>query len=126
MKKELKFYYCKHCKNVVVKLHDSSVPVICCGEAMGELVANTSDGAHEKHVPVVTVEGNKVVAEVGSVAHPMLPEHYIEFIVLETENGFRIKYLNPNEEPKTTFLDDEGVIAVYEYCNLHGLWKTSI
>lgn len=126
MKQDLKFYFCEHCKNVVVKLHDSNVPVICCGEPMVELVANTSDGAHEKHVPVVTIEGNKVVAEVGSVAHPMIPEHYIEFIVLETENGFRIKYLNPGEAPRVNFLDDEGVIAVYEYCNLHGLWKTSI
>lgn len=126
MKKELKFYYCTHCKNVVVKLHDSTVPVVCCGEPMVELVANTTDGAQEKHVPVVTVEGNKVVAEVGSIAHPMIPEHYIEFIVLETEKGFRVNYLNPGEEPKTTFLEDEGVIAVYEYCNLHGLWKTSV
>ncbi len=123
---ELKFYICEHCKNIVVKLHDAKVPVVCCGEPMKELTANTVDAAQEKHLPVVTRENNRINVNVGSVDHPMLPEHYIEFIVLETANGFRTAWLKPGDHPSVDFYDDEPVIAVYEYCNLHGLWKTSI
>ena len=122
---DLKIYRCETCGNIVVKLKDSGVPVVCCGSPMKELVPGTTDAAVEKHVPVVKTEGNRVTVTVGSVEHPMLPEHFINFIVLETENGFSVKHLNPGEKPEAVFTinDGEKVKAVYEYCNLHGLWK---
>ena len=88
-----------------------------------ELVANATDGAHEKHVPVVTVDGDKVVVKVGEVEHPSLPAHYIKFIVLETNTGIHTKWLKPGMKPEGVFRlgDDEKVVAAYEYCNLHGL-----
>ena len=91
-----------------------------------ELIANTTDGAHEKHVPVIEQNGNTVTVKVGSVEHPSLPAHYIEWILLETEQGFQIHYLKPGMKPETTFQPGEKVKAAYEYCNLHGLWKAEI
>lgn len=88
-----------------------------------ELTANTTDGAHEKHVPVITKTGDEVKVEVGSVEHPSLPAHYIEWILLETEMGFQIHYLKPGYKPEAIFKTTEPVKAAYEYCNLHGLWK---
>ena len=122
---ELKLYVCKHCGNIIMKLRDSGVPVVCCGEPMAELVAGTTDGALEKHVPVWKEEDGVVSVTVGSVEHPMLPEHFIEFIVLVTADGVQVKKLEPGEEPKASFAIKKGdkVEAVYEYCNLHGLWK---
>ena len=95
---------------------------------MKELKAGTTDAAVEKHVPAVTVEGNKVHAVVGSVEHPMLDNHYIQFIALETEKGFQVKNLAPGQQPEADFLvaDGDKAVAVYEYCNLHGLWKADI
>ena len=121
----MKFYRCPHCGNIIVKVHDSGVPVVCCGEPMQELVPNTGDGAGEKHVPVYERNGNEVVVKVGSVAHPMLENHYIEWIILSTNKGNQRKVLKPGEAPEARFLvmDDEEVVAVYEYCNLHGLYK---
>ncbi|MDD6466928.1 MAG: desulfoferrodoxin family protein [Erysipelotrichaceae bacterium] len=124
MKQELKFYLCHHCGNIIVKVKNSGVPVVCCGSPMDEIIANTTDGAHEKHVPVVTVTDHKVEVKVGSVPHPMIPEHYIQWIVVETEKGFQIHYLEPSDQPEAVFYVEEPIIAVYEYCNLHGLWKT--
>lgn len=122
---ELKFFRCNHCGNSIVKIKDSSVPVVCCGENMQELVPGTTDAAVEKHLPVYEVNGSSVSVTVGSVLHPMLPEHSINWICLQTNKGFQLKYLNPGEEPKAVFAlaDGEKVEAVYEYCNLHGLWK---
>lgn len=122
---ELKFFRCNHCGNIIVKIKDSSVPVVCCGENMQELVPGTTDAAVEKHLPVYEVNGSSVSVTVGSVLHPMLPEHSINWICLQTNKGFQLKYLNPGEEPKAVFAlsDGEKVEAVYEYCNLHGLWK---
>lgn len=121
----MKFYRCEHCGNIVTFVHNSGVPVICCGEKMKELQAGVTDAAQEKHVPVVEKTDNKVMVRVGSVAHPMFEEHYIEFIALETTEGEYIKYLKAGDEPAATFVlaDGEDVIAAYEYCNLHGLWK---
>ena len=121
-----KFYKCAHCGNVIVKLVDSKVPVVCCGEKMEELVPNTVDASNEKHVPVVTkLDGNRIKVEVGSVAHPMLPEHHISFIYLETDKGGM--YVHLTDKPEAEFsLGDAKAIAVYEYCNLHGLWKTEL
>ena len=122
---ELKFFRCNHCGNIIVKIKDSSVPVVCCGENMQELVPGTTDAAVEKHLPVYETNGSTVTVTVGSVSHPMLPEHSINWICLQTNKGFQLKYLNPGEEPKAVFAlaDGEKVEAVYEYCNLHGLWK---
>ena len=80
----MKFYICKHCGNIIAYVRSSGVPVVCCGEPMQEIIPGTTDGALEKHVPVIEVEGNKVTVRVGAVEHPMLPEHYIEWIALET------------------------------------------
>ena len=120
----IKFVRCKECGKIAVILQDSVCPTKCCGEVMEELVANTTDGATEKHVPVVTREGNKITVSVGSAEHPMLEAHYIQFIALECETGFRIAYLKPGDKPTADFYAEEPVKAVYEFCNLHGLWKT--
>ncbi|NLJ96397.1 MAG: desulfoferrodoxin [Clostridiales bacterium] len=127
MQRELKFLECKHCGNIMEKINDSGIPIVCCGEVMEELVANTVDAAKEKHVPSVSIVGNIVQVEVGDVIHPMEEKHYIMWIYLHTKNGCQRKDLKPGEEPKAVFaLDDDEVIAVYEYCNLHGLWKKEI
>ena len=123
-----RFFICEHCGNIVGLIKSSGVPIKCCGQNMTELIPGTTDAAVEKHVPEVTVEGNKVVAFVGSVEHPMVAEHFIQFVALETEKGSQIKYLNPEEKPEAVFYVAEGdkAVAVYEYCNLHGLWKKEL
>ena len=124
----MKFYVCEHCGNIIQFVKDKGVPVMCCGQKMKELIPGVSDGAHEKHVPAVKVEGNKVIVEVGSVEHPMLDVHYIEWIILESEKGFQKVDLKPDQAPRAEFLlaDDDKPVAAYEYCNLHGLWKADI
>jgi superoxide reductase len=109
-------------------IHNSGVKIVCCGEPMEELTTNTVDAAQEKHVPEVAVEGNKVSVKVGSVAHPMLPEHYIQWIFLETKQGIQRKCLEPGQEPVAVFALAEGdeAVAAYDYCNLHGLWKKEV
>ena len=121
----VKFSICNHCKNIITKMNDSGVPVVCCGEKMTELIPGTSDGAHEKHVPAFEVNGNKVSVKVGSVEHPMMEKHYIQWILIETNFGTHCRSLTPEDKPEAEFFlaDGEKLIAVYEYCNLHGLWK---
>jgi len=125
---ELKLYRCTHCGNIVVKLHDSKVKVVCCGEPMQELVPNTVDAAQEKHVPVATPAGSSITITVGAVEHPMLEEHHIEFILLQTTAGWQVKYLAVGDKPQATFALAEGekALAAFEYCNLHGLWTAAI
>lgn len=124
---ETKFYICEKCGNIVGMIHSSGVPMMCCGQKMSPLNPGTTDASLEKHVPVVKVEGNTVSVEVGSVAHPMTEEHYITWIYVQTDKGGQRKCLNPGEEPKAVFvMANEKPIAVYAYCNLHGLWKTEI
>ena len=122
---EQKFYICKHCGNIIAKVKNTGVPVICCGEPMSEIVPGTTDAAVEKHVPVWMVENGIVHVKVGSVEHPMLPEHYIEWVSLHTKQGNQRKELHPGEKPEVCFALCEGdeVEAVYAYCNLHSLWK---
>ena len=124
----LKFYLCETCKNIITKLYDSKVPVVCCGKPMKELIPGAVDGALEKHVPSVTVDGKTIKVQIGEVIHPMLAEHYIQFIALETKQGCQIKYLKAGDEPKAEFVlaDGDEAVAVYEYCNLHGLWVKEI
>ena len=121
---EVKYYICKHCGNIVEKVKDKGVPVICCGEPMQELKSGVTDAAVEKHVPVYTIEGSHVHVVVGETKHPMIEEHFIEWITLNTNQGIYRKQLNPGQEPVADFcLDGEQVEEVYAYCNLHGLWK---
>lgn len=124
----MKFYVCNHCGNIVHFVKNKGVPVVCCGEKMSELIPGTSDGAAEKHVPEVKVDGNKVTVTVGSVAHPMQDVHYIEWVILETEKGYQKVDLKPEQAPVAEFIVPEGdkPVAAYEYCNLHGLWKAEI
>jgi superoxide reductase len=123
----MKFYICEHCGNIITYVKKSSVPVMCCGEKMKEL-ASGINGAEEKHIPIVTVEGASVIVEVGAVEHPMIDEHHIEWIVIETSKGGQGIKLSPNQKPKVQFslTNDEEFIAAYEYCNLHGLWRSSL
>lgn len=118
------FYYCRHCKQLVYVVKKTGANLVCCGENMQELVANTTDAANEKHVPVVTKENNKVHVKVGSVTHPMIPEHYIMWIAIKTNKGVYIHHLNPSDAPETTFVlnEDEVLEETFEFCNLHMLW----
>ena len=124
----VKLYKCAHCGNIVEMVEDKGVKPVCCGEAMQLLDPNTVDAAQEKHVPVASVSGNKVSVSVGSVEHPMLEEHHIAFIILETDQGVYRKNLDHQGKPATEFLLSEGekAVAVYEYCNLHGFWKAEL
>ena len=127
MSKEVKFYICKHCGNIVGLIHNAGVPLVCCGEKMSELVPNTTEGATEKHLPVVEMDGNVVKVSVGSVEHPSTEEHYIAWVYLQTAHGGQRKAIKPGDKPEVSFaLQDDELIAVYAYCNLHGLWKTEI
>ena len=122
---EMKFYQCAHCGKIIAVVKESGVPVMCCGQKMQEIVPGTTDAAVEKHVPVYEVNGNIVTVRIGSVAHPMLEEHYIEWVSLQTKGGNQRKALKPGDEPKVCFAicDGDEVEAVYAYCNLHSLWK---
>jgi len=122
-----KFFICEKCGNFVSMVDALHAPLHCCGAPMKELVANTVEASTEKHLPAVTVSGNELHVEVGSVLHPMEEAHYIKFIYVETENGGQRKSLKVGAEPKAvfSFVNDKPV-AVYEYCNLHGLWKTEV
>jgi len=123
---DLKFYRCNHCGQIVAVVKKTGVPIVCCGEQMQEIVPGTTDAAVEKHVPVYEVNGNIVTVSIGSVAHPMIEEHYIEWVALQTKAGNQRKALTPGSEPKVNFAltDGDEVVAVYAYCNLHGLWKS--
>lgn len=124
----MKFYICRRCGNVVTKLTSSKVPLHCCGQPMELLEAGVTDAAVEKHVPVVGVEGNLVTVAVGSVAHPMAEEHFIQWVAVETEREALVHWFHPGEAPEAVFALAPGqqVKAVYEYCNLHGLWKKEL
>lgn len=120
-----KYYVCRHCGNVVELLYDSGVAVVCCGEPMETLQAGTSDGAVEKHLPVISQTGQQVRVQVGSTAHPMLAEHYIGWIWLQTKQGGQRKNLGPANAPEAVFhmAPDDEVVAAWAWCNIHGLWR---
>lgn len=118
----VEFYRCERCGNIVALIKKGGGTLSCCGQAMTRLVANSTDAAKEKHVPVVTKEGGKIKVAVGSTLHPMLAEHYIEWIALVAGDKVELVYLKPGEEPKAEFAGAESG-TVYAYCNLHGLWK---
>jgi len=125
--KNTKFYICPHCGNIVEMVHDAGVKPFCCGQKMNELVPNTVEASGEKHIPAVKVGEASVEVNVGSVDHPMVDVHWIEWVKLVTNKGSYRKWLNPGEAPNVTFLlGEEKPLAVYAYCNLHGLWKTEL
>ena len=122
-----RFLKCNHCGNIVAMVEDKGVPVMCCGQKMAEIIPGTVEASREKHIPVYKVEGNKVLVTVGSVEHPMVAEHYIEWVSLQTKFGNQRKLLSAGNAPTVCFALCEGdeVEAVYAYCNLHGLWMAN-
>lgn len=118
----VEFYRCEKCGNFVALIKKGGGTLVCCDQKMTHLVPNTSDGAKEKHVPVITRENGKIKVAVGSTLHPMVPEHHIEWIALVADDRVEFKYLKPGEEPIAEFTDAKSG-TVYEYCNIHGLWK---
>lgn len=122
-----KFYICPHCGNLIGMVKDKGVPVMCCGQKMQPLVPNTVEASGEKHIPVASIENGVLTVNVGSVDHPMAAEHFIEWVYVKTENGGIRRDLNPGEAPNVKIvLGDEKAVAVYAYCNLHGLWMTEV
>ena len=122
-----KFYICEHCGNLIGMINDAGVPMVCCGQKMKALVPNTVEASGEKHIPVVSVADGIVNVNVGSVDHPMAEEHFIEWVYVETEKGGQRKSLTPGENPNVKFwIGDDKPVAVYAYCNLHGLWMAEI
>ena len=122
-----KFYRCSRCGNLVHMVEDKGVTPVCCGLPMTLLTANTTDAAGEKHLPVVTPLDKQIKVTVSTVEHPMTPEHHISWIFVETKQGNLLKYLPVDQKAEAVFdVAIEDVVAVYEYCNLHGLWKTEV
>ncbi len=127
MSNNVKFYICEHCGNLIGMIHDAGVPMMCCGQKMTKLEPGTVEASREKHIPVVTLSKNTVKVKIGSEAHPMTEEHSIRWVYLQTDQGGQRKCLEAGKAPEVTFaLTDEKPIAVYAYCNLHGLWKADI
>jgi superoxide reductase len=122
-----KFFICKHCGNMAGLIKDEGVPLVCCGAEMTELVPNTVEASAEKHLPVAAVSGDSLSVKVGSAPHPMEEAHHIAFVYVETERGGQRKRLKAGEPPALTFcFSGDKPVAVFAYCNLHGLWKTDI
>ncbi|MFA5623528.1 MAG: desulfoferrodoxin family protein [Bradymonadales bacterium] len=123
---KMTFCLCKHCGNLVGLINNAGVPLVCCGENMEVLAENTVDASNEKHIPVVKRVDGKIRVEVGSILHPMIPEHLIEWVYIQTSKGGHRKNLVAGEQPIVEFaLVDEELVAAYAYCNLHGLWKST-
>ena len=123
---EPKFLRCRTCGRLVMALPGGKESADCCGEGSAELLtANTTDASQEKHVPVIEAKGGKVTVRVGSAPHPMVAEHYIQWIYLQTKKGGQFHFFAPGDAPEATFAlaEEDAPVAAYEYCNLHGLWK---
>lgn len=125
---ETRFFKCNVCGNVLIKVFDSNINPSCCGRYVTELKVNMSDeGKEELHLPVIErVDCSTIKVVISRIEHPMTDKHYIHFVYLETENGGQIKYLSPGKAPEAIFFTTDKPIAVYSYCNLHGLWKTTV
>ena len=122
---KVRFFICNHCGNIIAMIKDNGIPIKCCGENMQEIIPGTSEGAREKHIPVYHINGETVTVSVGETEHPMTAEHYIDWVCIETEDGFQLKTLTPGVSPRISFSisKDDKVKAVYAFCNLHSLWK---
>lgn len=124
---ENRFYICEHCGNLIGLIHDAGVPVMCCGQKMTPLKPKTAEAGTEKHLPAVAADGDTVRVKVGSADHPMTDEHSIRWVYLQTDRGGQRKCLEAGEAPEVSFaLKNEKPVAVYAYCNLHGLWRSDI
>ena len=124
---EIRFYVCEHCGNIIGVIHNAGVPMMCCGKKMTLLEPGSVDASLEKHVPVVERSESVISVTIGSVDHPMLEEHHIAWVYLQTNRGGQRKCLAIGRNPTVNFaLCDEEPVAVYAYCNLHGLWKTDL
>jgi superoxide reductase len=127
MSNKLNLFVCKHCGNVALLVNDPGAPLVCCGDKISKLEANTTDASVEKHMPVAAISGNNLDVKIGSVPHPMANEHHIAFVYVETEHGGQRKNFEAGDAPSLAFcFAEDKPIAVYAYCNLHGLWKTVI
>ena len=127
MRGNQRFFRCNHCGNMIGLINDKGVPMVCCGDEMSELIPNTVEASTEKHLPDVKVTGNDMSVAVGSVPHPMEEGHHITFVYVETGQGGQRKGLEISSQPKLSFsFSDDKPVAVYAYCNLHGLWKTEV
>ncbi|MDD3341866.1 MAG: desulfoferrodoxin family protein [Bacilli bacterium] len=122
----MNFYKCLSCGDIALKIGEKDGLLSCCDERMKKIVPGEIEASVEKHIPVIKQEENQITVEVGETEHPMIEVHYIMWIVLQTESGFSLKYLKPEEAPKAVFHTDEKVVAAYAYCNLHGLWKATV
>lgn len=125
MKAKVAFYRCETCGNLVGLIKNGGGELVCCGNSMAKLEANTADAASEKHVPIGSRKEGKIHVQVGSAAHPMTEKHYIEWIAVVTEDGTERISLSPSDEPRAIFCDKPNA-EIYAYCNLHGLWRSSI
>ena len=124
---DIRVFKCKGCANVLLTLREGPCTPRCCGEPMELMTAGSMDAAREKHVPSVSLDGDRVNVQVGEVLHPMLDNHSIKFIVLKTDKNLQVKTLQPGQEPAASFdLNGEKAEAVYEFCDLHGLWKKEL
>ncbi len=125
--KNSKFYICPHCRNIAEMIYDTDIPLYCCGDKMEDLIPGSVEASGEKHIPAVTVDGDVLRVNVGSVDHPMEAVHWIEWVQLITDQGSYRKFLKPGEAPNVAFrLMGEKPLEVYAFCNLHGLWKTQL
>lgn len=122
---EMKFYQCTICGQIAAIVKETGVPLVCCGQEMNELIPGSVDASVEKHVPMIEIDGDKIFVTVGSTPYPMTKEHHIEWVSLQSRFGNQRKALKPGMEPKVCFRVCEGdeILAVYAYCNLHGLWN---
>lgn len=121
----MKFYYCDTCNSIYTFVNESKEVLNCCQNPLKELIPNSTNASLEKHIPVLERMGNHILIKVGSEVHPMLPEHFIEWILLETTRGYQLKNLKPMEAPMAEFVlsKDEEVLTAYAYCNIHKLWR---
>lgn len=124
---ENRFYICRRCGNVIGMIEGSGVPIKCCGQNMEMLESEKEEGKTETHKPVVEINGDKVKVRVGNTAHPMEQKHSISWVYLQTDRGGHRKCLEADGAPEVDFvLSDEKPMAVYAYCNLHGMWITEV
>ena len=123
MAEKLEVYKCEVCGNIVEVLHGGDGELVCCGQPMTLLTANTVDAAKEKHVPVIEKVAGGYKVKVGSVAHPMEEKHYIEWIELIAGDKAYRQFLKPGDAPEAFFAVEASQVTAREYCNLHGLWK---
>jgi superoxide reductase len=123
MPKHLEVYKCVHCGNIVEVLHGGGADIVCCGEPMKLMKEGATDGALEKHVPVIEKVDGGYKVKVGSVPHPMEEKHWIEWIELLADGRSYTKFLNPGDAPEAFFAIDAAKVTAREFCNLHGHWK---